>query len=71
MIRLSVQSNPSASSVSSSWKIIGWVCERFPTLALHGTSTIQPDGTTVFFPLTLTVVFNESGVYSRLTNARL
>ena len=38
-------------------------------LALHGPSKIQPAGTTVFFPLTLTVASNESGVCSRLTDA--
>ena len=59
MIILSVQSNPSSSSVLACWKIIGCVCERFRILALHGTSPIQLDGLTVFFPLTLTVVSNE------------
>ena len=65
---LSMQSNPSVSSVSSCWKIIGCVCERFPILALQSTSIIQPAGTTVFFLLTLTVASTESGVCGRLTN---
>ena len=65
-----MQYDPSASSVSSCWKIIGCVYERFPILALHGSSTVQPSGTTtVFFPLTLTVASSESGISSRLTNA--
>ena len=68
IIKLCVQSNPSGSSVSSCWKIIGCVCERFPIVALQGTSTIQPAGTTVFFPLTLTGASNESFSYSKLTN---
>ena len=69
IIILSVQSNPSANLVSSCWKIIGCVCQKFKILALLGTSTIQPAGTTVFCPLTLTVASIESGFCSRLTNA--
>ena len=69
IIILSVQSNPSASLVSCCWKIIGCVCQKFPILALLGTSTIQSAGTTVFCPSTLTVASIESGFCSRLTNA--
>ena len=63
-----MQSNPTASSVSSCWKIIGYVCERFPVLAFQGTSTIQPTEKNEFFPSTLTVTSTESGVCSRWTN---
>ena len=63
-----MQSSPSASSVSSCSKIIGCACERFPVLALQHASAIQPAGTTVFLPLTLTVASVESGVCCRLTN---
>ena len=58
---MSVQSNSSACYVCSCWKIIGCVYESFLILALHGTLSIRPAGTTVFFPLTLTVASNESG----------
>ena len=64
IIILSMQSNPTASSVSSCWKIIGYLCERFPVLAFQGTSTIQPTEKNEFFPSILTVTSTESGVCS-------